>query len=411
MASSSDSSMPKNQSKSGHDNNDGYYYKFDFGNLPVDLYANHVPVQKWLDRCTTVDKEKGFTTSSSAAATSPPPPLAILSPIPWRVEWERILVVSAYMTGNILAFVLPTLMLLAYFYPAMRLVLAGFVTYTLSLSLIGYVFFRPYFEKEYQQTAWLGNDIRQNQYMYTEHNSARYLSSQFVWPKTIHRPVLVDKPCIFCALPHSVAPMGFSAYPLFSKLWNDKTCHWACAPILLKLPIISSFVKSVGYIPAKSEFILETLTKKEENVGVVLDGIAGMFQPHVDQEELAYVKKRKGIIKIALKAGAPIIPVYAFGHTSLYSVLVDPFNILKRLSLQMEMSLTPFYGRFYWFLGPPRRIPVTVCLGEPVWCPLVAEPSKQDVDKYHQQLLDNYQDLFEKHKRAYGWGHKTLKFV
>jgi hypothetical protein len=46
-------------------------------------------------------------------------------------------------------------------------------------------------------------------------------------------------------------------------------------------------------------------------------------------EERAYLKKRKGIVKIALRAGAPIVPVYGFfGHTSLYTVIVDPFGVL-----------------------------------------------------------------------------------
>lgn len=376
------------------------YYKLDFANLPVELYADHVPVQKWLERC------QPFSSFS-------PGSLCVTKPIPWKVEWERIVVVAAYMAGNILAFVLPTLMLLAYIYPSMRYCLMGFVGYVSTLSLIGYVFFRPHFEKAYNQAVGdqLGNNVRQNQYMYTEHNSARYLSSQFVWPKSLHRPALERKACIFCAIPHAVAPMGFSAYPLWSKLWNDKTCHWACAPVLLKLPLLKTWAKSIGYIPAKSAAILETLTKKEQNVGVVLDGIAGMFQPQGGKEELAYLKQRKGIVKIALKAGAPIVPVYGFGHTSLYTVFADPFGILKTLSLKMEMSLTPFFGRFFWFLGPPRRIPVTVCLGEPVDCPQIAEPTQEDINKYHQQLLDHYQDLFETHKHAYGWGHKTLKFV
>jgi hypothetical protein len=90
---------------------------------------------------------------------------------------------------------------------------------------------------------------------------------------------------------------------------------------------------------------------------------------------------------------------------------VDPFGILHWLSHTMQAALTPFFGRFGWFLGPPYRTPVAVCLGEPVQCPQIDEPTQEQVDLYHQKLLDSYQELFDKHKIAYGWGHKSLKFV
>ena len=169
-------------------------------------------------------------------------------------------------------------------------------------------------------------------------------------------------------------------------------------------------MKAIGYIPAKSKDILNTLTKKEENIGVVLDGIAGMFQPSGTQETI-YIQQRKGIVKIALRAGTPIIPVYGFGHTSLYSVIVDPFGILEYLSNTLQTSLTPFFGRWGWFLGPPRRIPVAVVLGEPILCPQIADPTNADIEKYHQQMLQHFEKLFDQHKAAYGWAHKKLKFV
>lgn len=65
-------------------------------------------------------------------------------------------------------------------------------------------------------------------------------------------------------------------------------------------------MKKIGYIPAKANMIVQTLTKKEENVGIILDGISGMFQG--SNEERAYIQQRKGIVKIALRAGAPLVP-------------------------------------------------------------------------------------------------------
>mmetsp|Transcript_6696 Transcript_6696/g.10201 ORF Transcript_6696/g.10201 Transcript_6696/m.10201 type:complete len:383 (-) Transcript_6696:66-1214(-) len=379
-----------------------YYYKLDVGQLPDEVYREPVPVKEWLQRTIACSKKEGFPEKS----------LNQLLPIPWDVEAERIVGIALDMIGNVLPLLLPLLCILAFFFQMAKYTLCSILLYTGTLFVIEQFYFHTKFIKQQAGAGDLQpNDVRHNQYLFTERNITKYLSLKVVWPKSLHRPNMEGTPVIYCIVPHGVAPYGITAYPIWSKLWNDQTCHWTCAPILLKLPFISCFLKQIGYIPAKSKYIFDTLSKKGNNVGLVLDGIAGMFQTQRD-EEVATLKARKGIVKIALRAGVPIIPVYGFGHTALYTIMVDPFGIMEFASLTLQASLTPFFGRWGWFLGPPRRVPVAVCLGEPVQCPKkIDQPTREQVEEYHQKLLNSYQELFETHKHAYGWGHKTLKFV
>ena len=85
-----------------------------------------------------------------------------------------------------------------------------------------------------------------------------------------------------------------------------------------------------GYVPATAKSIDRVLSKGDQSVGLILDGIEGMFMSS-SKEEVGCVLKRKGIIKIALRAGVPIVPVYCFGHTALWTVLADPFGILQAI--------------------------------------------------------------------------------
>ena len=39
------------------------------------------------------------------------------------------------------------------------------------------------------------------------------------------------------------------------------------------------------------------------------------------------------------------------------------------------------------------------------------QPSPQQVDALHAQLLQAIETLFDTHKHALGWGHKTIRFV
>ena len=374
------------------------FYKLSLGTLPDDLYFEHVPVKEWL-----------ALVQQSPPGGFAPNTLNKLVPLDRMVEVERIVGVSMYMIGNVLPFAMPLLAVAAIFSVVARYALLALLLYTVSLLIVHYIYFQPYFLKRYKRTSHMSSNVRDNQYLYTERNSCKYLNTTVVWPSSLHQGgSFQDKPVIFCMVPHGVAPFGATAYPMWGKLWSSKVCHWTCAPIILKLPFIGYFMNKIGYIPAKSKQILDCLTKKEESVGVFLDGIAGMFQ---GQEERAYLRQRKGIVKIALRAGVPIIPVYGFGHTAMYSVLVDPFGIMEWLSNHLQASLTPFYGRWGWFLGPPRRIPVTLCLGEPIECPHIAEPTNDEVNQYHAKMVAGFQNVFDQHKEAYGWGEKTLKIV
>lgn len=377
------------------------YYKLNMGNLPDELYHHKVPIEKWLELAETTDDPKGFPVNTLNKLTKLDP----------AVEMERIVGIALWMLFNVLPFALIGLCITSIFSTYARYALVILGIYMTVLTVIEYFYFTPLFVKRYEVPPNMGDDIRENQYsLFSERNTSKYMNTTIVWPKSLQRPVMEDKPVIFCLVPHGVAPFGATAYPMWGKVWSSKLCHWTCAEILFSLPFVGYFMKKIGYIPAKSKNILDTLQKKEESVGVFLDGIAGMFQ--VDsREEKAFLKKRKGIVKIALRAGVPIIPVYAFGHSATYTVAVDPFGILESISNALQASVVPFFGRFGWFLGPPRRVPVSLCLGDPIMCPSIAEPTKEDIDKYHAQMVESFTQTFEKHKAAYGWPDKKLKIV
>ena len=212
-------------------------------------------------------------------------------PIEPDVELERLIGLPLYMIGNILPFALPALCIGSIFSSLCVAILKFLALYVGVLAGIVRLFLYPRFLKKYNRTKSITSDMKENQYLYTERNNQKYVSLKFVWPECLHRPAMDDRQCIFLAIPHGVAPLGITAYPLWSKLFNDKLCSWVCAPVVLQLPIISKFMKGMGYIPAKSSEISNALTKKDRNVGIILDGVAGMFQSH---NEVAYVKKRKG---------------------------------------------------------------------------------------------------------------------
>jgi len=365
------------------------YYLLDLAQLPDELYANEVPVSSWLKHCETAG-EKGFAQNS----------LGKLTPLETHVELERLVGLALYMVGNVLPFVLPIILILLYL---------GFFVAKLFLAYLALLVCCELLYRQLYPPKPLKGP-RETQYVYTERNIQKYLSMRWVWPKSLHYPAFEDKSLIYCVAPHGVAPLGITAYPMFSKLFNSRLNHPTGAPIVLKLPLIGWMLKRLGYIPAKAGAMRDVLAKKGENVSVILDGVAGMFQQDEKVEKL-WLKERKGICKIALQTGSAIVPCYGFGHSSLWSVVVDPFRILEKVSIALNVSICPFYGRFGWPIGPCRRQATTMAFGEPITCEATAEPTNEQINELHAKMIEGFCTVFDKHKDAYGWGHKKVKIV
>ena len=327
----------------------------DMAELPDSLYSEKVPASKWFDRCQTAGPE-GFQPNS----------LNKVSPLALGPHIERVINIPLYLTLNWLPFALPLLAGGLFGWKGLLILVV-----VLSLGSYAQNLVNPSVKRQ-----------ERGQYIFTERNNQKYLSMRVVWPAAFET-IRGSQHCIFAAIPHGAAPLGITCYPLWTKL-TGSLCHFTTAPVVLKIPLVGYVLRTIGYLPANGKAMSKALEKKE-SVGVVLDGIAGMFQSD-ETVEKGWVLQRKAIVAIALKAGVPLVPVYGFGHSSLWTVVVDPFKLLERLSVAMDVALCPFYGRWGWPVGPPRRVAVLTALGEPIICPKVEKPSREMVDEYHAKV-------------------------
>ena len=132
-----------------------------------------------------------------------------------------------------------------------------------------------------------------------------------------------------------------------------------------------------------------------------------------ENEENVLLKHRKGVAKLALQTGCPVVPAYGFGNTALFTAHFDPFGIMKWLSRRLKMSIILFSGR-YGSLCPPR-VPLYYVIGPNIELPNGGEPiphpTQQQIDDFHDQILMGLKTLFDAHKSFYGWEHKELRFI
>eukprot|EP01084_Bolivina_argentea_P253010 424888_1 len=202
------------------------------------------------------------------------------------------------------------------------------------------------------------------------------------------------KPLIIIGLPHAIMPFAIMLSPVITKDILNKPTVGCYADILAYIPILRNLLLWAGSIPASKSNIIGAISKGY-NIGIVPDGIAGMFT-NSDNDENILLKNRKGIAKLALQTGCSIVPVYGFGNTALYKAYFDPFGIMKYVSRKLKMSLIAFSGRFYGL--SPKRIPLYCVMGKIINNPNnnipIGTPSQKQIDEYHNDILSNLTQLF-----------------
>lgn len=190
----------------------------------------------------------------------------------------------------------------------------------------------------------------------------------------------------------------------------------------LRLPLWRQVALWNGGIDVSRGSIVAAL-RAGDHVMVAMDGIAGMFVGRKRRAREVYLlRRRKGLVRIALQTGAPLVPVVCFGNTRAVVPLTDPLGAMEALSRWLGISLIYPGGRF--LLPVPKRVPITVVIGEALALPPAAaanagppaagevvEPSEQMIDELHERLIKSHAALYYRWRAACGYADVELEVV
>lgn len=116
--------------------------------------------------------------------------------------------------------------------------------------------------------------------------------------------------------------------------------------------------------------------------------------------------KHKGYIKLALRTGAEIVPVYALGHSRVLSFWGFP-----RLSRKLRMSLGIWWGRFGLPCLPRKEELVMVV------CPPIdvgearGEPTQEEIDAVFEKVARSLKRAHDETKSGVkGWENSEMVF-
>jgi len=225
----------------------------------------------------------------------------------------------------------------------------------------------------------------------------------------------MDVGWIGAGAPHGVFPIANVLCMPSINAFTRKRFIGAAASVVMNAPFLRYTLLLGGATDVSSSSLVRA-TRKKICVGIVPDGIAGIFQQEVgtgsagQREERVALRSRKGLARLSLRKGIPIMPAYSLGNSRVFATWYDRFGIMEWLSRRLRMSIFIFWGRFA--LPLPFRTNISMLIG-PAMSPSVVDenPAPDVVDAVHEALLERIRTTFDIHKASCGWGDCSIRYV
>ena len=347
-------------------------FRFERDALSLSLEERRVVGEK-----ATIVREKGFDRNE----------LAKKAPISFLDEALVVVFLTCIMTGPLIMG--PSFVFCAYFYG-----LKGVISWIFAFTVLAT---HPLPTKA-KEEAWR---CRLTRALY------RYFSYRVVWSGNAKEACCTTKRAwIGAGPPHGVVPIA--------NVLSIPAMNSFARPLVGGVASVSEYTPFLRYLCLfgtcdVSAASIAKCIDEDLCVGTVPDGIAGIFA-YDEDDEIVILKSRKGIAKLALRTGAPILPAYSVGNTQVYTAVFDNFGICEHISRKIKASIFFFYGRFG--LAIPRRVNITMLVGDPILVgpDKIPDPTPQQIDELHDKLLKSLENLFNQHKASLGWHHKRIVF-
>jgi len=182
-----------------------------------------------------------------------------------------------------------------------------------------------------------------------------------------------------------------------------------------RIPFYRDILLSLGLASVSLRSCTHILNMQQPtSIVIVVGGAAEALDAHARTNTLT-LRKRKGFIKVAIRNGASLVPVFSFGENDLYTQFENPKG--SRLRKFQEtvcrvagVSPPAFYGRgvFNYDVGIlPNRRQVATVFGKVITIEKSSNPSEEYVNEVQERYIAELQRLYDKYKNVYASDRKS----
>eukprot|EP00211_Chloroparvula_japonica_P007681 CAMPEP_0119119196 /NCGR_PEP_ID=MMETSP1310-20130426/790_1 /TAXON_ID=464262 /ORGANISM="Genus nov. species nov., Strain RCC2339" /LENGTH=337 /DNA_ID=CAMNT_0007108615 /DNA_START=365 /DNA_END=1378 /DNA_ORIENTATION=- len=218
-----------------------------------------------------------------------------------------------------------------------------------------------------------------------------------------------DRPYLFCFAPHGILcvhRIGLLGHTL-SQLFPGVVGRFAAASPQFMIPGCREVCLWLGALDANRK-TLDAAFDRNESVLLWPGGSKEIFLTDVTEKSTTlYINDRKGFVKLAMRKGVDLVPVFVFGEQRVVTKLAVPG--WQKFLKWTKIPLVLFWGRYFTWLprvvdDEGRDINIKFAFGAPIPVEAVPEEAitQERIDALHAEYVKQVVDLFERHKVEYG---------
>ena len=209
---------------------------------------------------------------------------------------------------------------------------------------------------------------------------------------------LPDEPCLLVGV-HSGGPLTMDAWTVIMAWWRQfgetRALHGTAHDVLMNAPVLGQYFRRLGTISPSRDNIQAAFDRGDD---VILwpGGELDCYRSWLDRDK-AVLGGRKGFIRMAMRAGVPIVPVATVGGHDTLFVLSEGRGLAKLLNLKERMRSDVAPVTFSWPFGlalhltPFQHVPLPAKIRTQILDPvyLDADPARLDDQEYVEAMYDD----------------------
>jgi len=182
------------------------------------------------------------------------------------------------------------------------------------------------------------------------------------------------------------------------------------ASVLFRIPIIREMTLWFGAVDA-GRSMCERLLRAGVNVCVWPGGLDEANS--VDGPDAVHLRTRTGFVRLAVKHGVDVLPVFVFGELDAVRAIQPlPRVVADFCKARLRFSTALFVGRWGTFV--PRRVPFHMVLGRPCAVTQLGvdeEGFEAEVERVHAAYKAELIETYERHRKQFGYEERSLLFA
>jgi 1-acyl-sn-glycerol-3-phosphate acyltransferase len=203
---------------------------------------------------------------------------------------------------------------------------------------------------------------------------------------------------------HSGAPFVWDAWTVGVQWWRrfgqERPLHGTAHDALMAIPVIGRYFRAMGVLPAAPDSIATALAEGRD-VALWPGGEVDSLRPWVERDR-ANLAGRKGFVKMAIRAGVPIVPIATVGGADAMPVLMrgDRLSRVLKLDKLLRVKVFPLAISLPWGIAPAALpqlpLPAKIRTRFMPAVELDSDPDRADDQAYVDQKYDEVQSSIQR---------------